>query len=416
MRVGSPLKLGLGICMQATRPDCFPGFTYDVGHSSDATLLLTPRECCTFFGPRLRCRLGLVMSAYTWTPEDCSLAPEGCVGSLGHRLVDRELGRSSHVGISFWSLVELQPLGVCCDVPGGQARSSLGSLSGLRYVILRGITHRGTYEGSHCGGVLAFGLKLKSMRLAEKTSRYDRPGLETDGAGRDLRSAWTGTERTSRYDWRRLEADMDWHVCSRKMALASFKMGNKQAAFRCIRQSKLLSERRSNYTSLLDRVEEVLSNIANAESTMKVTYTRNVIDNISCHIVLGVSTTHASWTMSSVCLKYQVSEAIQIGNRAMKEYKISVDEVKDHLEELDKHVRAQKEVDEALESMPLGASDVEEEDVEEEFKKLELELSGETDHPELQEPVAPDVTAATSPQASTETLSQTLSKLNLEAA
>ncbi|RZS19938.1 hypothetical protein BHM03_00052401 [Ensete ventricosum] len=253
------------------------------------------------------------MSAYTWTPEDSSLAPEGCVGSLGHRLVDRELGRSSHVGISFWSLVELQPLGV----------------------------------------LLAFGLKPKSMRLAEKTSRYDRPGLETDGAGRDLRSAWTGTERTSRYDWQRLEADMDWHVCSRKMALASFKMGNKQAAFRCIRQSKLLSERRSNYTSLLDRVEEVLSNIANAESTMKVTYTRNVIDNISYHIVLGVSTTHASWTMSSVCLKYQVSEAIQIGNRAMKEYKISVDEVKDHLEELDKHVRAQKEVDEALGNFSL---------------------------------------------------------------
>ncbi|RWV85209.1 hypothetical protein GW17_00053015 [Ensete ventricosum] len=49
--------------------------------------------------------------------------------------------------------------------------------------------------------------------------------------------------------------------------------------------------------------------------------------------------------------------------------------------------------------MPLGALDVEEEDVEEEFKKLELELSGETHHPELQEPAAPDVTAATSPQA-----------------
>lgn len=32
----------------------------------------------------------------------------------------------------------------------------------------------------------------------------------------------------------------------------------------------------------------------------------------------------------------------------MKEYEISMDEVKDHLEELDKHVQAQKEVDEAL--------------------------------------------------------------------
>lgn len=66
--------------------------------------------------------------------------------------------------------------------------------------------------------------------------------------------------------------------------------------------------------------------------------------------------------------------------------------------------------------MPLQALDVEEEDIEEEFKKLELELSGETHHPRLQEPLAPDVKAATSPQAAAQTLSQTLSKLNLEAA
>ncbi|XP_065018326.1 uncharacterized protein LOC135644565 [Musa acuminata AAA Group] len=173
--------------------------------------------------------------------------------------------------------------------------------------------------------------------------------------------------------------DNRWKL-SRKMALTSFKLGNKQAAFRCIRQSKMLSESRSKYTLLLDRVEKVLSNIANAESTKKV------------------------------------YEAIQIGVRAMKEYEISMDEVKDHLDELDKHVQAQKEVDESLESMPLQALDVEEEDIEEEFKKLELELSGETHHPRLQEPLAPDVKAATSPQAAAQTLSQTLSKLNLEAA
>ncbi|XP_064977148.1 uncharacterized protein LOC135619244 isoform X2 [Musa acuminata AAA Group] len=173
--------------------------------------------------------------------------------------------------------------------------------------------------------------------------------------------------------------DNRWKL-SRKMALTSFKLGNKQAAFRCIRQSKMLSESRSKYTLLLDRVEKVLSNIANAESTKKV------------------------------------YEAIQIGVRAMKEYEISMDEVKDHLDELDKHVQAQKEVDESLESMPLQASDMEEEDIEEEFKKLELELSGETHHPRLQEPLAPDVKAATSPRAAAQTLSQTLSKINLEAA
>lgn len=54
------------------------------------------------------------------------------------------------------------------------------------------------------------------------------------------------------------------------MALASFKAGNKQAAYRHIRQSKLLSESRAKCMSLLERVEVVLGVITDAESTKKV--------------------------------------------------------------------------------------------------------------------------------------------------
>ncbi|RZS00326.1 hypothetical protein BHM03_00030037 [Ensete ventricosum] len=51
--------------------------------------------------------------------RDFLLSPEGCTSSLGRRLVDRESGRSSGVVVNFWSLVELQSLGVYCDIPRG---------------------------------------------------------------------------------------------------------------------------------------------------------------------------------------------------------------------------------------------------------------------------------------------------------
>ncbi|RWW04722.1 hypothetical protein GW17_00032039 [Ensete ventricosum] len=72
----------------------------------------------------LTCHLGLVLPAYIWmpedsslAPEDSSLAPEGCADSFECRLVDRGLGRLTHTRVNFWSLVDLQPLGVCYDVP-----------------------------------------------------------------------------------------------------------------------------------------------------------------------------------------------------------------------------------------------------------------------------------------------------------
>ncbi|KAF9591198.1 hypothetical protein IFM89_002853 [Coptis chinensis] len=139
---------------------------------------------------------------------------------------------------------------------------------------------------------------------------------------------------------------------SRSSALASVKSGNKQVALRHVRQLKLSSESRERCTSLLNRVEEVLNVIVNAESTKKV------------------------------------SEAIQIGAKAIKECGISMEEVQHCLEELDERVSSQKEVEEALGSAALAYTGIEDEDVEEEFKKLEIELGDEIPIKQIFETVA----------------------------
>ncbi|XVF22213.1 hypothetical protein REPUB_Repub12eG0154300 [Reevesia pubescens] len=129
--------------------------------------------------------------------------------------------------------------------------------------------------------------------------------------------------------------DRRWEM-SRQSALTSLKSGNKKLALRHAREMKLGTENREKCTSLLNRVEEVLSVIANAESTKKV------------------------------------AEAIQVGARAIKENKISVEEVQLCLEELDESIDSQKQVENALESAPYLGND--DEDIEEEFRKLELEV------------------------------------------
>ncbi|KAK1559243.1 hypothetical protein Q3G72_012316 [Acer saccharum] len=142
---------------------------------------------------------------------------------------------------------------------------------------------------------------------------------------------------------------------SRKSALASLQSGNKKVALRHARQLKLATESREKCTSLLNRVEEVLNVIANAESTKKV------------------------------------SEAIQIGAQAMKKNQISVDEVQLCLEELEESIDSQKQVETVLESTP-SYSGIDDEDIEEEFKKLELEL--ESENPQVTIPKTGDNEAA----------------------
>lgn len=127
----------------------------------------------------------------------------------------------------------------------------------------------------------------------------------------------------------------------RGKALASLKSGNKVIALRHTRELKLASQSREKCTMLLNRVEEVIRVLADAESSK------------------------------------QVTEAIRIGARAIKENSTSVDEVQRSLEELDESIAMQKEVDDVLGS--VGSTtyvEIEDEDIEDEFKKLELEVGG----------------------------------------
>ena len=63
-----------------------------------------------------------------------------------------------------------------------------------------------------------------------------------------------------------------FHFRSRQSALASLKSGNKKTALKHARELKITTESRKKVASLLNRVEEVLNAIADAESTKTVTY------------------------------------------------------------------------------------------------------------------------------------------------
>ncbi|CAA7030564.1 unnamed protein product [Microthlaspi erraticum] len=129
---------------------------------------------------------------------------------------------------------------------------------------------------------------------------------------------------------------------SRKSALASLKSGHRKVALRHVRELKLGTQSRETCTSLLNRVEEVLNTISDSESAK------------------------------------MVSEAIKTGANVMKNVKINADDVHDCLEEIEETIESQKQVEKALESAPY--SDVDDEDIEEEFMKLEMELESESSH------------------------------------
>ena len=133
----------------------------------------------------------------------------------------------------------------------------------------------------------------------------------------------------------------------RKSALASLQSGNKKLALNYARELKLVTQSREKCSSLLNRVEEVLSVIADAESTKKGT------------------------------------EAMQIGARAIKENKISVEDVDLCLRDIQESIDSHKEVENALERMPSYV-DIEDEDIEEEFKKLELAVGQDAQVPALE--------------------------------
>lgn len=183
-----------------------------------------------------------------------------------------------------------------------------------------------------------------------------------------LHMIWT-TERLQK----QLDVLDQRYANSRSSAMTSLSSGNRTTSLRHVREMKLASQNREKCAALLSRVEEVLDIIANAESTKKVT------------------------------------EAIQIGARAMKENKISVTEVENCLQELDEAVDLQKHVARVLESSPPH-DDIDDEDMEEELVKLEFEILNEEAGPSTADYEKHDTETENDLSAS---LCQDLLKLNI---
>ncbi|EYU23567.1 hypothetical protein ABFS82_04G148200 [Erythranthe guttata] len=158
---------------------------------------------------------------------------------------------------------------------------------------------------------------------------------------------------------------------SRNSALASLKSGNKKIALRYAKELKLTTQSRERCTSLLDRVEEVLQVITDAESSKKV------------------------------------SEAIKGSAHAIRENRISIEEVELCLQEVDENIDSLKQLDNALESSTSYA-EVDDEDIEDEFNKLQLEIGIETN----QLPTKNGFNSNASEE--TDALSNALSNLNLK--
>ncbi|XP_058738426.1 uncharacterized protein LOC131610484 [Vicia villosa] len=161
---------------------------------------------------------------------------------------------------------------------------------------------------------------------------------------------------------------------SRKSAVASIHSGNRKIALRYARELKLATQSREKCSSLLNRVEEVLGVIVDAESTKKV------------------------------------SEAMQIGAHAMKENKISVEDVDLCLRDVQESIDSQKEVEKALEQTP-SYTDIDDEDIEEELEELELALEKESQVDTPEKTTTSEEGTAT--LDASELLSGTLSNLKL---
>lgn len=171
---------------------------------------------------------------------------------------------------------------------------------------------------------------------------------------------------------------------SKSLALIANKAGDKQTALRHVRYLKIALDGKEKCTGFMDKVEEVLGMISDAESTKKV------------------------------------SEAIQLGARLIKEHGIGVEEVHACLQDLDETIASQKQIEDSLEAKSLSSVDIEDEDLEEEFARLEIEL--EDKHPSVQIPnlqetlTVSNAVKQTESQEAAESLCQNLSKLELEPA
>jgi len=133
---------------------------------------------------------------------------------------------------------------------------------------------------------------------------------------------------------------LDLRVAStRNAAILALRSGDKQAALRHARRLKILTISKKKCESFMDRIEEVLTFIVDAETTKKVT------------------------------------DAVKVGAQAMKENHVTLDEVQICLEELDDAISQGRETQDALASAPI-TTDVDDADFEEEFQSLQAEMDG----------------------------------------
>ncbi|CAK9868737.1 unnamed protein product [Sphagnum jensenii] len=127
---------------------------------------------------------------------------------------------------------------------------------------------------------------------------------------------------------------------SRASTVRAIKAGDKQAALRHARRWKTLNSSKEQCGNFMDRIDEVLTSIADAEATQKVT------------------------------------DAVKVGASAIKEHHVTLDEVHTCLEELNQAISEQKETQEAL-GAP-SATDEEDADLEKEFDDLEADIEAES--------------------------------------
>lgn len=128
---------------------------------------------------------------------------------------------------------------------------------------------------------------------------------------------------------------------SRAATVLALKSGDKKGALRHARRLKVLTTSKGKCETFVDRIDEVLTSIADAEATRKVT------------------------------------DAVKVGMQAIKENHVTLAEVQTCLEEVDEAISQQRETQTALGEAPI-VTDADDTDLEEEFLLLEAELENDS--------------------------------------
>ncbi|XP_002989143.2 charged multivesicular body protein 7 [Selaginella moellendorffii] len=144
-----------------------------------------------------------------------------------------------------------------------------------------------------------------------------------------LQLHWTSEKMKQRLD------ALDQRVSQLREAAVGAK--DKRVALRHLRSMKVLASSRDKCADLMARIQEILDAISDAEATKKV------------------------------------SEAIQLGNRAMREHHVTLEEVHEQLKEMDEAMVLTKVVGDAL-GGPASIDAVEDEDLLQEIASLEEEV------------------------------------------